>query len=1406
MNPIEELKIKSDVIAVKARPVLPGDLGVERTRTRAARLLVLAAAAVAAMLAHASPAFALNTHLLAGSFGERGLGTGQLELAFNSGIAIDDATHDVYVADTGNRRVDEFEANGTFVRAFGKDVGGLGVDVCGGLVACQPGAEGSGPGEFTKPTFLAVDNSTGASKGDVYVGDPGDSLVSKFTGAGALIESWGVKGQLDGSAATAPPGVHAGPFAELAGVAVGATGTLDVFETEPHILFSFTEEGAFVTDFETPRGTTPAGLAVDAEGNLFKVNGSGVEEIASSGSEHGEVNLGLATGTGLAVNALTGELYIDGGATIEHFAFSSPGVVSEQSGSPCTVIPEPEERGCPATDTFGEGDLSGGAGLGVDPASNDVYVANTTAGKIDVFTPALLPDVATGAATNIADTTATIAGTVNPDATATTYQFEYGTSTAYGSVSPLTAANVGSDSSTHALSANLTALAPDTTYHYRIVATNANGTNRGRDMAFRTTGPPTIDAQSATDITNTTATIDGEINPGGFDTHYRVEYGPTATYGSSSPATDIGAESSDQSTSAGLVGLQPETTYHYRVVASNSQGAPVDGPDEVFATLAAAPIEAEAVSNLGSSEVTVSAKIDALGGVTTYDVEYGTSDSYGSSTTVESLGASDAAVEVQQRLVGVQAGLEYHFRFVATNGAGTTYGADTSFTTPLATEASATGLPDDRQYELVSGAAEPGETYVPAGASGRTEDIETVLLFQAASSGERVAYVSDPSEEASANGTPGKGAGNTFLAVRTKTGWEPHDITPPGNPAENATVAEKNLFEAFSPELTSTILASQSSVVAASASPQGPAECSGILEETLPDGSRASVLPASIPARGCGLPLFAGAAGGETLFQSEAALTAFSTPTLGVDANEKCIRTCNIYVAAGGQMHSVNVLPHGEGRAAGTVGGPDGQGQPSAFEGALSSDGRLVYWTAEDEPHAGRIYVTENPTASPSPLSATGECLDPDDACTFAVSAGAAKFWMATPDGRYAYYTEGGALWRYDSAAASATRITATSAEVEGLLGMNSVGEDGAFVYIVAYAKLAGNTNSHDEGAVEGEPNVYLLHGASPTFIATLANGDDGLSGGALGAAGGRQFGDWQAFIGGRTSEVTPDGESLVLESRRPLTGYDNTLEGEHAEQVFVYDAETDRLDCVSCQQNGAPEHETRGELQGAGATYLPYSWSTTVMHRWISDDGAQVFFDTSQPLVPSDTNGVQDVYEWEREGQASCPVAVPARLDGGCVFLLSGGDSSDFSFLVDISASGDDVFITHRGPLGEVGPKDDKAHLYDVRVDGGFPQTSLACEGTGCQGVPPAPPQFAAPPSATFSGTGNFPPPAPLTPKPKPLTRAQQLAKALKACRKLRAKHPRAACEKRARKRYAVVKQKPRKAPPKVNDDRRAK
>jgi hypothetical protein len=249
--------------------------------------------------------------------------------------------------------------------------------------------------------------------------------------------------------------------------------------------------------------------------------------------------------------------------------------------------------------------------------------------------------------------------------------------------------------------------------------------------------------------------------------------------------------------------------------------------------------------------------------------------------------------------------------------------------------------------------------------------------------------------------------------------------------------------------------------------------------------------------------------------------------------------------------------------------------------------------------------------------------------------------------------------------------------------------------------------------------------------------------------------------------------------SRESLTGYANA----GLSEVYLFEAESSRLTCVSCNPNGAAPPV--GEADG-NAAVLPVDHNPTFLPPWITDNGGRVVFDTVEPLVAADTNGRQDVYEWERSGEGSCQIA------GGCIYLLSGGSSTDVSALVGLSASGNDVFIATRAQLSPT-DKNEYFDLYDARVEGVAPTGAEGCPSAGCERQPPpATEHFEIPPTATLSGIGEpVLGPAGPVPSVKPLSKAQKLAKALKACRTKGNKRKRLSCERAARKSYAPAKAK---------------
>lgn len=215
------------------------------------------------------------------------------------------------------------------------------------------------------------------------------------------------------------------------------------------------------------------------------------------------------------------------------------------------------------------------------------------------------PLAATAAASEITPTAARLNGAVTPGSTGpnsdTTWQFQYGTDPSYsaGSV-PGAVGDAGMGPSAVAVSAPVTSLAPNTTYHYRLLASNANDDPaaapaaapqlaHGADHSF-TTPPSEPVLGQPSGPTETDVTLNGRVSPDGHDLHYRFEYGTTSGYGQSSASEDAGEGAGLTQASANLAGLTPGVTYHYRLVAIGG-GGEAYSPDSTFTLYAPAPAQ-----------------------------------------------------------------------------------------------------------------------------------------------------------------------------------------------------------------------------------------------------------------------------------------------------------------------------------------------------------------------------------------------------------------------------------------------------------------------------------------------------------------------------------------------------------------------------------------------------------------------------------------------------------------------------------------------------------------------------------------------------------------------------------------------------------------------------------------------
>ena len=933
----------------------------------------------------------------------------------------------------------------------------------------------------------------------------------------------------------------------------------------------------------------------------------------------------------------------------------------------------------------------------------------------------------------------------------------------------------------------LSGLLPNTEYSVCLLARNGTKgeTTVSAVVTFKTALPPeTPETLKAEPVGSTGATLHGVLNPANPEDPGSYEFVYRASASECQGEGALGGSALGEAKEAVAVevgGLQPSTRYTFCLLARNEAGETAIGPPVSFTTLSQKPaVSGEAVSHLGLTGATVSAQIDTGGVPASYSVQYGTTSAYGSETTVKNISAGLQTVTIG--LTGLQSDTEYHFRFLVSNEDGAESGSDVVFTTyPVAVP----GLPDGRVYEQVSNFGIPSSEAVWPGESPEGSEYDNSYLpFEASVDGERVVFAG--TSDVGGSGKEGN-TGNQFLASRHPDGgWGQTNIGPLGDQSAK--------YEAFSSDLSAGALSVRFFAVPPFVTTETPTEL-------LYPPSKVETYTALYTRtfdKGGYRPLFTGTPSirsgqqtgeletGQNEFSARIVVVSPDSSRVLFEANDTLIEGHekleqefdSIVEKEAKQAKEVGALGHEykilekegdilelEGRYAEAQVkleeaniksekyvalrslydddhryelyvsvdsepslvniSPEGRALPGASFGGdheISSDGSRIFWTSKENPSA--VFVREGGVR------------------TVQVSEGPARFWTASMDGRYAFYTEAGKLWRFDVDDGTRVELAGSAGGVQGVIGTNETGEDGSYVYFVAQEALTSQPNAAGETAVGGQENLYV---AEPD----------------PGSPGGSRIVFIAALSGVPSAYMTPDGHGLVFSSSLNLTGRPYPDEG--SEEVYVFDAHDSSLFCASC----------RAQVSGG---------NLVSGHRWISEDGNEVFFDSEAPLTANDINGVRDVYEWERYGTNGC-----GETDG-CVYLLSGGVEG-VAELLDASANGENVFILTRQRLLSEG-QNQNLEVYDARVDGLFTVAPPQCSGTACQGSPASAPVFATPSSVTFNGVGNFPLPTVSgiisKTKRKTLTRSQKLSRALKDCH---AKHGKArrACESNARKVYSA-------------------
>ena len=712
-----------------------------------------------------------------------------------------------------------------------------------------------------------------------------------------------------------------------------------------------------------------------------------------------------------------------------------------------------------------------------------------------------------------------------------------------------------------------------------------------------------------------------------------------------------------------------------------------------------------------------------------------------------------------------------------------------------AQEVYALRLPDCRAYEQVTPINKNGAN--PTGAPD---------FLQASPDGGRLNFLVLPGMP----GAVGESEYPQFLAARGPTGWSSEGLLPPTKPGNQASI------RGWSESLSQTAV-----------------ELHGLELRTTASGAFQQVVPGQVASGGTyGFHVAAFSADeSHLIFESPTQLLPNAAP------NVINLYEWNASKPAGEQLSLAGVLPDGSTPPGGSFAGPyawvaktvarGGATSHYYTQNTISADGSRVFFTTggTESQGAGQIYIREDGATTVQVSASQRSLPDPN-------GPKPAAFMAATPSGSQVFFTscqqltddstavstaavectsskQGQDLYRYDVGSGVLTDLTSEAlsdpstakathgAAVQGVLGTSA---DGSYVYFVANGVLApgaspGNCNGAMASTEPSACNLYLWHDGTVTFIAR----QDALS--SLGLETSDSL-NWQptstatnGVLVAKSSRVTPDGLILMFRSQERLTSYDNQpLEPgtcampfsfnlrPSCEEIYRYEAGSSHLACVSCDPSGAPP-TGNATLQSIRTLTTAPENPASILTRNLSADGSRVFFESPDALVPQDTNGQRDVYEWEQGGSGSC------HNQAGCLFLLSTGQSPDPAYFADASANGNDAFFFTSQPL--VGQDQDQiVDIYDARVEGGLasqnPPPVTPCSGDGCRLSPSMPPVFGAPSSMTFSGNGNLTSVFNLAvkAKPKPLTRSEKLARALRACKRER-RTKRAACVKRAEKRY---------------------
>jgi hypothetical protein len=704
----------------------------------------LAATAVALVLLvlglMASSALATTGHSFTGNIGGGNFGGGG-----PAGIAEDQSSGDLFVSDPGgspSQRIARIDSTGTVLSDFPVDaaayssIGSVAVDPAGPDVYVAAFDNNFGVGavlkysaagtfayalvpttghSFPNPTTVAVDPVDGTVYAAAIDNNSGSWIIEAFNDSGVYQHT------VDGS--SGPDG----SFGPINGLAVD--GHHHLYVANGSRVDEYSAAGVFGSTIDNGLRGQPIRVTATATDDVYvldaAVNGQQVSVYDSSGTRLETFGLGVTTdGAGIAVDEASDTVYTaDRANAVVQVAppFNGPTVTTDAAVS---VDPNTETlngtinpEGLDTNFHFEFGtDLTYGSQTGdldVPPGSADVPVTDSTAssgipllpntlyhvrlaafntsgpdaskfiyGDDQTFTTAPAPPVIdTSGATPVTVHTASLNGSINPQGSATTVSFEYGLTSTYGTTT--TPEAIGAlQGDQPVTSVVLTGLPPGTTYHYRLNADNGTGgVQNGPDQTF-TTAP--ADPAVATSVTGVTAALSGAVNAPAAATSYVFQYGTTTSYDFATVPKSVAAGSGATTFTANVAKLTPGTTYHVRVLATDTAtGAQTEGADGTFTTNPAPTATTGAVESLGTDRATFngSQNTNGLGGSYQFVVDSSTS-TYLGHTDPKPVAAGAAGGAVSDTLTGLLPGQTYTVRIAVTSSGVTTLGDTVTFSTP----------------------------------------------------------------------------------------------------------------------------------------------------------------------------------------------------------------------------------------------------------------------------------------------------------------------------------------------------------------------------------------------------------------------------------------------------------------------------------------------------------------------------------------------------------------------------------------------------------------------------------------------------------------------------------------------------------------------------------------------------